>query len=63
MLYEVITLYEDDPGLFEAWFDRVAGGSLPEFVSTLSALAAAEGRRVSIAMAERLGLAIDAVPS
>ncbi|HPE87941.1 MAG TPA: aminopeptidase [Spirochaetia bacterium] len=59
---DLYRLYEDDLGLFDAWFDRVAGGSLPEFVSTLSALAAAEGGRVSIAMAERLGLASDAVP-
>ena len=58
---DLYRLYEDDLSLFEAWFERVAGASLPKFVSTLSALAAEEGERVASAMAERLGLASDAV--
>lgn len=59
---DLYRLYEDDLSLFDAWFDRVAGGSLPVFVSALSALALTEKKRVTMAMAERLGLASDAVP-
>jgi len=51
---DLYRLYEEDLGLYERWFERVAAGSLPDFVATLKALADEAGKAVKKAMAERL---------
>jgi predicted aminopeptidase len=51
---DLYRLYEEDLGLYEAWFDRVAGGSLTEFVGSLTGLAETAGKDIKTAMAKAL---------
>jgi predicted aminopeptidase len=53
---DLYRLYEEDLGMYEEWFDRVAAGSLANFVSTVKVIAGKAGKDVKKAMAERLGL-------
>ncbi len=51
---DMYRLYEEDLGLFEDWFNKIAAGSLPEFVVTLKELASGAKKGIKKAMAERL---------
>lgn len=51
---DLYRLYEEDLGLYERWFAERAGGSLPEFVSSLSMLAKSAGSGVKDAMRKEL---------
>jgi len=51
---DLYRLYEEDLSLFDDWFVRMAAGSLPSFVSTLSDLAKKTGQDIKKAMIEQL---------
>lgn len=51
---DMYRLYEEDLQLFEDWFNRIAAGSLPEFIVTLKELASSAKKDIKKAMAERL---------
>jgi len=51
---DMYRLYEEDLALYEDWFMKVAGGSLPEFVATLKELSVRSKKEIKQVMAERL---------
>ena len=51
---DLYRLYEEDLALFDAWFVRIADGSLTAFIDSLSALAKSSGKDIKTAMATRL---------
>jgi hypothetical protein len=51
---DMYRLYEEDLGLFEEWYDKVAMRSLPQFTLTLRDLSKSYGKDIKQAMARQL---------
>jgi len=51
---DLYRLYEEDLGLYQSWFETVAAGSIPSFVSSLVELSKTAGSGIKAAMALRL---------
>jgi predicted aminopeptidase len=51
---DMYRLYEEDLGLFEEWYDKVAMRSLPQFTRTLRDLAKSHGKDIKKAMTRQL---------
>ena len=51
---DMYRLYEEDLGLFEEWYDKVAMRSLPQFTRTLRDLSKSHGKDIKKAMTRQL---------